>query len=73
MWPSKWKQLCFQADQGVKFAAMETGLDRVRSVWGSYLGVKSSDQSHKFNGNLQKQELIWVKKVCKTSAAAAHS
>lgn len=34
MWPSKWKQLCFQADQGVKFAAMETGLDRVRSVWG---------------------------------------
>lgn len=37
---------------------METGLDRVRSVWGSYPGVKSSDQSHKFNENLQEQELI---------------
>lgn len=32
--------------------------EREKSIWGSCLGVTSSDQNHKLDGNLQEQELI---------------
>lgn len=52
------KPTLLQAEKGLKFAGRASGLESEKSVWGSRLGVKSSGQKHKLDGNLQEQELI---------------